>query len=66
MNEAEALKEAQRRWGENGSMRHRQADLLTIEIKPFAVGKQRDELFIPFGVGNSWEEAFADAVRSGY
>ena len=58
--EEEALQEAKSFWGERGLVKYR-TDWQSFGRGPYAVGVIQDELFKPFGEGNSWEEAFKRA-----
>jgi hypothetical protein len=62
MTEEEALQEAKSRWGNNAGVKYR-TDWQTSGREPFAVGRIKDELFVPIAEGGSWEEAFAKANR---
>ena len=68
MNQAEAQAEAVRRWGKKGAIDALDLSMLvTLYEGPFMVflvGIRQDELtFIPKGIGQSKESAFADADR---
>jgi hypothetical protein len=54
----EALREAERRWGEKGYVR-----IQATEFNRFRVGWQHDGVFWVKGVGRTWEEAFEAADR---
>ena len=54
----EALREAERRWGEKGYVR-----IEAIKCNRFRVGLQHDGVFWVKGVGRTWEEAFEAADR---
>jgi hypothetical protein len=54
----EALREAERRWGEKGYVRDQ-----ATEFNRFRVGLQDGGVFWVKGVGRTWEEAFEAADR---
>jgi hypothetical protein len=62
MTEKEALAEARRRWGEDAQVRHHPTPI-RWQSRSHAVGRQQRGLFIAYGEGDSWEEAFKDADR---
>jgi len=55
---AEALREAECRWGKKGYVRDQ-----ATEFNRFRVGWQHDGVFWVKGVGRTWEEAFEAADR---
>ena len=60
MSDQEAAREATRRWGKHGFVKHR-PKATDLGLKPYAVGKRDGVLFVSLGEGTSWEEAFAEA-----
>jgi hypothetical protein len=62
MTHKKALREANRRWGDEGTICYR-TGLLTKGRRLFMVGKRVGELFQIHGQGQTWEEAFEKADR---
>jgi hypothetical protein len=62
MTDDEALAEACHRWGGTAKALH-SIGLARWRSRPYAVGCQERALFIIYGEGVSWEEAFQDADR---
>jgi hypothetical protein len=63
MTDEEALEEAERRWPEDGAIRHwvPQRDVPTKEC---LVGRRIRGVFRVLGQGETWEEAFKEAERA--
>ena len=59
MTEVQALEEAKRRWGENGYVRRRTADVEQCEV-----GIRKHPIFWVKGAGKTWEDAFAQTDKS--
>ena len=60
MTQEEAHEEACRRWGSDGAVQSQEPTWQTHWYR-CAVGQRLGEGFRVWGLGDSWEEAFADA-----